>query len=184
MIYYQDEDIIIRDVKESDIVDFFSYQLDRDIARYDVRPMPSGPKELLKACESYCDRFINQVFCKDEEKRRYKYFVFTDLQDRNIGYVNLFNMDQEKKQAEMGIVIGDKSMWNKGLGYRVSDVIVDYIFDTMEIDRLYIETLDINKGAQKLAIKLGFRYNGKVIDGDCEFVLMERFRDKTYSSMT
>ena len=40
----------------------------------------------------------------------------------------------------MGIEIGDKRYWNKGIAYKAVKVATEYIFNNTDIKRIYIET--------------------------------------------
>ncbi|MDF2673842.1 MAG: N-acetyltransferase [Clostridiales bacterium] len=47
MVYYQDNEIIIRDICNEDVISLFSWNIDREINRHDPKPLPHLSAELL-----------------------------------------------------------------------------------------------------------------------------------------
>ncbi len=48
MIYYKDNETIIREICCEDILNLFSSRIDKEINLYDARPMPNNSKELIE----------------------------------------------------------------------------------------------------------------------------------------
>ncbi len=48
MTYYEDKKIRIRDIEKGDIINLFSCRIDKEINRYDPRPIPSNSRELIR----------------------------------------------------------------------------------------------------------------------------------------
>lgn len=176
MIYFENNNITIRSLKAEDIVPLFSCSIDKEINRFDPRPLPQNSMELLKECEYYCSLFDNEKFNANIEDRKYLYFIITDKEDNFIGFVNFFSMDKTKKQGEMGIAIWDKRYWKKGIASLAVNAAVDHIFKTMNFNRIYIETGEANIPALGLFSKLGFKKCDEDIDEGFKFVVMERLK--------
>lgn len=175
MYYYKDEDIIIRDIIAEDAISLFSWQTDKELNRYDPRPLPKNSTELFSECTSFCRRFDTEYFCDNIKARQYRYFIITDKNACPIGFVNLFSIDIEKKQAEMGVMIGDKRYWSKGLAYKAVSLAMEYAFLHMDIKRIYIETGESNLPALRLFSKLGFEKCGEYLEEeDFKFIVMEK----------
>lgn len=177
MIYYQDESIKIRDICSEDVINLFSCRIDRELNLHDPRPIPHTSKELVAECIDYCNRFDTQVMNDNVEDRQYKYFIITNNEGNFIGFVNFFSIDKAKKQGEMGINICDKRCWRKGIAYKAINIVTKYIFNNMDIDRIYIETGETNKPALGLFEKLNFKRCGEYIEDDeFKFIVMEKRR--------
>jgi len=173
--YYKDDNIIIRDITEKDIISMFAWWTDKELNKYDPRPLPKNSTELLSECISFCKKFDTEMLNDNIEQIRYKYFIITDLNDSPIGSVNFFSIDKEKKQGEMGIEIGDKRYWRKGIAYKAVSVAINYIFNNMDIKRIYIETGEKNVPALKLFSKLGFVKSGEYLEDDgFKFIVMDK----------
>jgi RimJ/RimL family protein N-acetyltransferase len=177
MKYYEDIEIMIRDIKKEDAASLFTWWVDKELNKYDPRPLPSNSEELLKECISFCKRFDTEIINDNEKARRYKYFIIADKNDYPIGAVNFFSIDMEKRQGEMGVLIGDKRYWRKGIASKAVNAAVEYIFNNMSIDRIYIETGENNLPAIKLFTKTGFVRCGEYLEDDgFKFIIMEKVR--------
>lgn len=179
MIYYKDENIIIRDICSEDAINLFICRIDREINLHDPRPIPHTSKELLAECMDYCNTFDKEVINEVIEERKYKYFIITNNTGNFIGFVNFFGIDKVKKQGEMGIIIGDKRYWRRGIAYTALKLVTKYIFENMDIDRIYIETGETNEPALRLFDKLDFKQCGEYIeDENFRFIVMEKYRSE------
>jgi RimJ/RimL family protein N-acetyltransferase len=177
MIYYQDENIKIRDICSEDVTSLFCCRIDKELNLYDPRPIPNTSKELAAECIDFCNRFDIEIMNENIEDRKYKYFIVTNNDGDFIGFVNFFSMDKVKKQGEMGVIIADKRYWKKGIAYISINVVTKYIFDNMDINRVYIETGEANEPALRLFDKLGFSKCGEYLeDDDFKFIVMEKWK--------
>ena len=179
MIYYQNNEIVIRDIASKDVINLFSWQIDKELNKHDPRPMPNSSKGLIEECINYCRRFDTEIMSENIEAIKYKYFIIADNEDNALGFVNFFSIDKIKKQGEMGVTIGDKRYWKKGIAYTAIKTAADYIFNDMNIDRIYIETGECNSPALRLFEKLDFKRCGEVIeDEDFKFIVMEKMKSE------
>lgn len=177
MVYYRDNEIEIRDIVYSDIINLFSWHIDKELNKHDPRPLPNDSKALIGECVSYCTRFNSEILSEEIKNRKYKYFIITNEEGNPIGFVNFFSIDKVKKQGEMGVIIGDKRYWKRGIAYTAIKVAIDYIFSNMEVERIYIETGEKNIPAINLFNKLGFNKCGEYIeDEDFKFIVMDIFK--------
>ncbi|MGF7059509.1 GNAT family N-acetyltransferase [Brassicibacter mesophilus] len=178
MIYYEDNEIIIRDIIDEDVVNLFMWQLDKEINKHDPRPIPNSSKALVEECINYCKKFDTEIVNKNVDDRKYRYFIISNHKNQPIGFVNFFSINKVKKQGEMGVIIGDKRYWNKGIGYKSVNIVTDYIFSNMNIDRIYIETGENNIPALRLFEKLGFKKCDEYTEDEgFKFIVMEKRKD-------
>src|SRR3989338_1006372 len=76
--------------------------------------------------------------------------------DAHVGNISLMNIDALNQHAELGIVIGDKMQWGKGVGKESMRLIVTHGFEQLNLHRIYLGTAEDNIAMQKLAQSLGF----------------------------
>ncbi len=57
----------------------------------------------------------------------------------------------------MGLTIGNKSYWGKGIGYEATKLIVEYAFNQLGLQVIYLTTSKYNQRAIKLYKKIGFK---------------------------
>jgi len=95
------------------------------------------------------------------------------LDGRHIGNCMYYDINNEKSQCELGIMIGDQDYWSKGYGTDVVKIALERIFTATELDRVYLHTLTHNFRAQKSFAKAGFVPVREVKRDGYEFVQME-----------
>lgn len=80
--------------------------------------------------------------------------------DRCVGHVGLYKIDHRIRSAEFAIVIGDRSLWSKGLGRACTKFAIDYSFRELNLNRIYLTVLSTNERAVGLYRSLGFKQEG------------------------
>ena len=95
---------------------------------------------------------------------------------QHIGNCVWYNIDRVGREAEVGIMIGERDYWNKGYGTDTMLALVDYIFRHTNFKRVYLKTLEKNLRAHKSFQKVGFIPNGHLQRDGYEFQLMELSR--------
>jgi RimJ/RimL family protein N-acetyltransferase len=89
-----------------------------------------------------------------------------------IGDIGISSIDQKNKHAEIGMAIGDKNYWGKGYGTDLVKTILDYCFNELNLNKVYLDVWEENKRAIGCYMKCGFKKDG---------VLREQvFRDGKY----
>ena len=142
----------------------YSWRIDPELASLDAtRPVTLSLKEYLR-------------YHRDDVRYPSPWSVrmAIDTHDgKHIGNCMYYDIDAEKSQCELGIMIGDRNYWSKGYGTDVVKTAVTHIFQTTELERVYLHTLTNNYRAQKSFRKAGFiPICEKQRDG-YEFVFME-----------
>jgi RimJ/RimL family protein N-acetyltransferase len=77
-----------------------------------------------------------------------------------IGNVGLHKIDYRHRKAEMGIFIGEKSYWGKGIATEAETMISDYGFRHLNLRKIYAGIIIDNIGSIKAAKKAGFKKEG------------------------
>jgi [ribosomal protein S5]-alanine N-acetyltransferase len=90
--------------------------------------------------------------------------VFYGIIDKNtgkhIGNVKLDFHDAKANVSELGLLIGDKNYWGRGVGYEACRLIMEYGFKTLRLRKIYLAVYESNPGAKRLYEKLGFTLEG------------------------
>ncbi len=81
-------------------------------------------------------------------------------EDIHIGIAGLENIDWINRSANLFIMIGEKSVWEMGLGAETTQLLVKYAFDTLQLHRLEIRTFSWNKAAIEAYQSVGFEKEG------------------------
>ncbi|MDE6604016.1 MAG: GNAT family N-acetyltransferase [Lachnospiraceae bacterium] len=89
---------------------------------------------------------------------------------REIGSVYLRDIDREKKTAEYGIFIGEEDALGHGYGVRAAELMLEYGFETLHLEKVFLRVLEDNAIARKSYTKAGFQ----LIEGRKESVKLEQ----------
>ena len=81
-----------------------------------------------------------------------------------IGNVYLTDIDWINKNAQLHILIGEESVWGKGIGTEVINKIVDYGFKQRNLHRIYSHILASNDASIRVHEKCGFSSEGILRD--------------------
>ena len=149
-----------------DVANDHRWRTDAELCRLDAAsPIPVS-------LEQYTKGYIEEL----SYPRRGCCLAIETLDGKHIGNCSYFSIDDTKKEAELGIMIGDKAYWNQGYGTDVIQTILNHIFLQTSLQRVCLKTLDWNKRAHQCFKKCGFVPCGKLISGDYHFIIMEMHR--------
>jgi RimJ/RimL family protein N-acetyltransferase len=79
---------------------------------------------------------------------------------RLIGNSGFFDFDHTARSAEIGIMIGDKTMWNKGYGTEAMGLLLRHGFETLNLNRIFLRVYVSNPRAIRSYEKAGFTREG------------------------
>ena len=83
--------------------------------------------------------------------------------DRVVGYADLFGADPDRR--ELGIVIGERSLWGQGLGRLGAALMLDHGFDALRLATVVAQAWDANSRSVRLLQGLGMRETGRGDEG-------------------
>ncbi len=160
--------VVLREKRISDGTNDYAWRCKADLARLDaVSPVTMSYREYMAY---YADELQNT-------NRRRRRFAIDSLDDsKHIGNCMYYDIDEGKRQAELGIMIGEQEYWDKGYGTDAVTTLVRHIFKETNIDRIYLNTLQWNVRAQRCFRKCGFVACGQVIKRGNDFIVMELHR--------
>ena len=87
--------------------------------------------------------------------------IVINNEEQLIGSCSLFDLDHSDRKAELGIMIGDKSCWNQGYGTEAIELLLDYGFNILNLNNIYLKVFEYNERAYKCYNKVGFKEIGR-----------------------
>ena len=78
-----------------------------------------------------------------------------------IGNCGIHNINWKNRVGESGTVIGENLYQNKGFGTEAMELLLEYGFATVNLNRIELNVYDYNSRAIKLYKKLGFTEEGR-----------------------
>ena len=103
------------------------------------------------------------------------YFII-EYEGREVGMINIKDVDYEKKTGEPGIFLYDDSLWNSDVGMRVSLCFDEFIWDTLKLESTYCHVLAANKRAMQFNMLFGCEVAPGYENSD--IVKLIRYREK------
>lgn len=160
--------VVLREKRLADAEQDFEWRRDPELAAFDAaRPYNGSFKDYLAI-------FGDELRYPSPYRRT---IAVEDHQGRHIGNVMYYNVDYQRREAEIGVTIGLREYWGRGFGTDLLRTFVTYLFDALPLDRIYLKTLDWNLRAQRCFEKAGFKRYGSSRRGEHNFILMDIRRE-------
>jgi len=161
---------VVRRKRMADAADEYAWRSDEELARYDASNPTRIPFPDYQRNWSFDMRFTDTAG---------RSFAVEDENGRHIGNIMYYNHDADRREAELGISIGRRDCWAQGYGSDAVAALVDYLFRTTELQRLYLHTLDWNERAHRSFQKAGFTECGSSWRNGNTFLVMDIRREST-----
>lgn len=79
-----------------------------------------------------------------------------------IGNCGFHKFDWQARSGEIGIFIGDKAYWNKGYGSEALNLLLQFGFNRLNLNKIYLEVFETNPRAKRVYEKAGFVEEGRL----------------------
>ena len=164
--------IILRDKRADDAENDYRWRSDPELARLDAA-IP-----LTMSYERYLKLFEDQMKCPTPGSHHYS---IETIDGTFIGNCMYYDLDTVNREAELGIVIGDRDYWSDGYGYDAVTTLLEHMFTARDLNRVYLHTLEWNGRAQKSFSKSGFNPVKAVRRMAHDFILMDVLREDWFA---
>lgn len=94
-------------------------------------------------------------FEKINNKQNLFYIII--YKNKEVGLINIKNIDYTLKTGESGIFLWDDQCYGKKLSYRARTVLLDFVFDELKLEKIYSHVLNDNIRSQKSIISMGYK---------------------------
>jgi RimJ/RimL family protein N-acetyltransferase len=106
-----------------------------------------------------------------------RYSIITS-DGKHIGNCMTYDINIGLREAEVGIMIGNRDYWDQSYGYDSMTALVDHLFMSTGLRHLYLHTLAWNSRARKCFEKCGFMFRQIEEKDDKSFALMDIYRNQ------
>ncbi len=168
--------LILRQPIEKDIIDYFNIELSKEFVRMQGGNTQNiAPKTLEEA-----KRYIKAI-----QDRKLEWCV--EYEGRLIGHARL-TVNEADNNAKYAVGIFDSTVWGKGLGTEITQLVLHYCFEHLKLHRVELLVLKQNKRAIRCYEKSGFIQEGTVregsfIDGVYESDIIMSILDREYDTI-
>ncbi len=167
-ILLRGKNVLLREKRLEDAPDDYRWRTDEELSRLD------DAKPLTMTYEDFLDFYKEELRHPSHWSRR---LAIEASDGTHIGNCMYYDVDHIRHQTEVGIMIGEKGYWGRGYGTDAMSTLVDYIFGTTDLKRIYLHTLEWNARARNSFTKVGFQEVKLVPRNNNMFVQMEMWRN-------
>ena len=149
-MFLKGERIGLRHPQKESIDSYLAWMNDLDVLQYLVRVRPMGRQEEEEWFANLSKRPDDLVF------------EIVPLEGGlPIGSCGLHRISSSNRSAELGIVIGDKSLWGKGYGREAMGILCRYGFDVLNLNRIGLNVYEYNSRGVRCYERVGFKHEGR-----------------------
>ncbi|MFN8384581.1 MAG: GNAT family protein [Anaerolineales bacterium] len=159
-IIYGDR-IRLRAVEREDVSKFHEWVNDPEVTRGLAMYLP-----MSLADEEY---WFDSHAKRDPREKPFAIDVRKGKSWKLIGNCGVFGISDVNSSAELGIMLGDKTEWNKGYGSEVMSLLVRHCFETLNLNRAYLKVYTENVRAVRSYEKAGFVLEGRLREAVYKF---------------
>lgn len=151
--------LLLRRFRSADLDAFVAYRSDESVARYQSWD------------ESYSKADAERFLAEDSnvtpgEPGRWLQIAIEERGTGNLcGDCAVRVSAEQPRTAELGVTLAPNHQ-NHGIASEAVTATLDWLFGEQDIHRVYAQTDDRNKAAQRLLEKLGFRLEARLIEAD------------------
>ena len=95
------------------------------------------------------------------KKNKNRYDMIIEYNNIPVGVIGIINID--KKKGEYYITLGEKDYKRRGISFIASGLILDYAFNVLNLEKVWLCVDEDNVAARNLYEKVGFRLEGLLI---------------------
>ena len=111
------------------------------------------------------EKWFETAMKKPQEEKPLVIDIKDGTEWRLIGNSGFFDFDWVARAAEVGIMIGDKTVWNQGYGTETMSLLLCHGFGTLNLNRIFLRVYAENKRAIRTYEKAGFVHEGRMRQG-------------------
>jgi RimJ/RimL family protein N-acetyltransferase len=144
----------LRAAEKSDIPRFVSWLNDPEVRQFLLMAYPLSQAFEEKWFEAMVARGMEEQVLVIERKTADGY--------EPIGNTSFMQIDWVSRNAEIGIFLGEKSIWNQGYGREAMRLMLRHGFNTMNLHRIYLRVYEHNLRGIKAYEHAGFVHEGRL----------------------
>lgn len=157
------------DFAEDDLEIYREWFLESDPERQTCRPL--GELSLEKMIDRFHERFVSDTA---------RHFAVRRIDDnRFLGRVTYFDHNIRNRAVEIGFLIGPVFR-QKGYAQEAVTVLLDHLFNELDINKVMAQTGEFNAAAVSLLKKLHFKQDGRL---RCHHLLGDKYYDSLSFSL-
>lgn len=147
----QGERTLLRAIEREDLEVIWRWLNDREVMTYWGEPYRVATREEVES--RYHDGMAGPT-------GRAHWLLITTLEGEPIGRVGYVDLDRRNRHTEIAIQIGEPAYWGRGYGTDALNAFLEYLFDGLNLHKVWLRTDAFNERARRAYEKCGFRQDG------------------------
>ncbi|MCG8637441.1 MAG: GNAT family N-acetyltransferase [Desulfobacterales bacterium] len=151
--FIEGSSIYLREVRVSDVDGgYYNWLNNTKINRYlETRYFPRSRESLVdyvKSMEGNSGQFFMAICLKEGRS--------------HVGNIKIGPVSWIHRTADIGILIGEESVWGRGVGTEAIELAAEFAFNTLNLNKLTAGCYEVNQGSFKAFSKAGFVKEGQL----------------------
>ncbi len=155
------ERVRLRSMEREDVKKFYEWVNDPDVTR--------GLALYLPISMTDEERWFENASHRDPHEKPLAIEIRDGDGWKLIGNSGVFDIEWTNRSAEIGIMIGEKSLWNQGYGTEAVGLLLRHCFETLNLNRVFLKVYADNHRARRAYEKAGFVEEGRMREAVYKF---------------
>ncbi len=148
IIFLKGERVVLRPLEKEDIPILKRWINDPEVRKYLSAFTPQNNESEEKWVSSLSDSNTTIVF-------------MIMVNDKPIGTMGIHHINWKDRHCTTGAMIGEKDYWGKGYGTEAKELLLEYIFNELNLNKVCSDVLEFNKRSRAYLKKSGYVFEGR-----------------------
>lgn len=153
------DEIYFEPLSMSGLKEMHEYSIDKRLYEF----FEFEPFKTIDETESYINKLLTRMSNKLDGKKAMYWFVRRKFDNKLIGTANFININYTRKSLEWGYGI-DPNLWGKGYILKIQELLKNYVFETLNFNRLFGVTMITNERTISSVLSCGMLKEGVLRD--------------------
>jgi len=143
--------LLLRKIEIEDAIEYFDILSDPETVRHTRWEVSREINDTIAYLE-----FLEQKY---KLRQAFHWGIVDKESKKLIGRVAFISFDEENDRTEIGYVIS-RHFWNRGLISEAAQVLIDYGFNELGLNRIEARCNEDNLGSERVMRKIGMKFEG------------------------
>lgn len=154
--YLESEDLVLKKIEHEDLKDFYDLMSDEVLFKF----KPGKAKKNEKSVDNMIDHYQRDFL----KKKMIFLGIYLKSEDKLIGLGEVFDIDKKTSQVTFGYTL-NRAYWGRGYATQYSKCLMDYLFNTIGINRLQAFVMPENIKSLEVLRRCHFTEEGTIRQG-------------------
>ena len=149
VIFLRGQRVVLRPLCKDDVPRLTKWINDPEVRQYVLAYLPMMESE-------------EEAWLENTAKKKDGGLILAiDVDGRHIGNIGVHKISWRDRVAETGALIGEKDCWGKGYGTDAKMILLDYLFNTLNLRKIGSSVIAFNKRSLRYSLHCGYKIEGR-----------------------